>query len=160
MDLRASVTKSSTIRPCSVDDVYPLASLSASPWEAHYRSQLQNIEHLRNTGSFPGGSVVKNLSANTGAIGDASLIPASGRSPRGGNGNSLIAWRILWTEEPGGLWSLGLQRVGHDQSDLACTHRQETQHCTSRALGRAVTEAPLRTQLWKLWEPSDMLNLH
>ena len=38
-----------------------------------------------------------------------------------------IVWRILWTEEPGGLWSLGLQRVGHDQSDLACMHRQETQ---------------------------------
>ena len=33
-----------------------------------------------------------------------------------------IVWRILWTEEPGGLWSLGLQRVGHDQSDLACIH--------------------------------------
>ena len=72
-----------------------------------------------------------------------------------------IVWRILWTEEPGGLWSLGLQRVGHDQSDLACMHRQETQSVVHlSALGRVVTEAPLRTQLWKLWEPSDMLNLH
>ena len=28
--------------------------------------------------------------------------------------SSIFAWRILWTEEPGGLLSLGLQRVGHD----------------------------------------------
>ena len=27
---------------------------------------------------------------------------------------SIIAWRIPWTEEPGGLQSLRLQRVGHD----------------------------------------------
>ena len=27
---------------------------------------------------------------------------------------SIPAWRIPWTEEPGGLWSLGSQRVGHD----------------------------------------------
>ena len=25
---------------------------------------------------------------------------------------SILAWRILWTEEPGGLQSIGLQRVG------------------------------------------------
>ena len=33
-----------------------------------------------------------------------------------GNGNPLstLAWRILWTEEPGGLQSMGSQRVGHD----------------------------------------------
>ena len=27
---------------------------------------------------------------------------------------SLLAWRIPWTEEPGRLQSIGLQRVGHD----------------------------------------------
>ena len=27
--------------------------------------------------------------------------------------SSILAWRIPWTEEPGGLQSLGLQRVGH-----------------------------------------------
>jgi len=26
----------------------------------------------------------------------------------------ILAWRIPWTEEPGGLQSIGLQRVGHD----------------------------------------------
>ena len=28
--------------------------------------------------------------------------------------SSVLAWRISWTEEPGGLQSKGLQRVGHD----------------------------------------------
>ena len=28
--------------------------------------------------------------------------------------SSTLAWRILWTEEPGGLQSMGFQRVGHD----------------------------------------------
>ena len=28
--------------------------------------------------------------------------------------SSILAWRSPWTEEPGGLQSIGLQRVGHD----------------------------------------------
>ena len=28
--------------------------------------------------------------------------------------SSMLAWRIPWTEEPGGLQSMVLQRVGHD----------------------------------------------
>ena len=36
--------------------------------------------------------------------------------------SSILAWRIPWTEEPGGLQSIGSQRVGHDGRDLACTH--------------------------------------
>ena len=28
--------------------------------------------------------------------------------------SSMLAWRIPWTEESGGLRSMGLQRVGHD----------------------------------------------
>ena len=28
--------------------------------------------------------------------------------------SSVLAWRILWTEEPGRLQSIGSQRVGHD----------------------------------------------
>ena len=33
--------------------------------------------------------------------------------------SSTLAWKILWTEEPGGLQSMGLLRVGHDWCDLA-----------------------------------------
>jgi len=28
--------------------------------------------------------------------------------------SSILAWRIPWTEEPGGLQSMGLQKVRHD----------------------------------------------
>ena len=30
--------------------------------------------------------------------------------------SSILAWRIPWTEKPGGLYSMGLQRVGQDVS--------------------------------------------
>jgi len=63
--------------------------------------------------AFPGGSVVKNSPANAG---DRGLIPGSGRSPedRMATHSSVLAWRIPWTEEPGGLQSMGSQRVGHN----------------------------------------------
>ena len=35
---------------------------------------------------------------------------------------SILAWRIPWTEEPGGLQSMGSQRVGHDR--VTNTHTQ------------------------------------
>ena len=54
----------------------------------------------------------KNLPANTG---DVELLLGLGRSPGGGHGNSsILAWTIPWTEEPSGLQSVGLHRVGHD----------------------------------------------
>ena len=46
--------------------------------------------------------------------------PGLGRSPGGGHHSPLqCSWRIPWTEEPGGLQFVGLQRVGHDWGDLA-----------------------------------------
>ena len=64
---------------------------------------------------LPGGSEVKNPPANIGAAGDVGLIPVSGRSPRGGNGNPLqySRWEVRWTEGPGRLQSMGSQRVRH-----------------------------------------------
>ena len=57
--------------------------------------------------------MVKNPPASAG---DACLISGLGRSPEEENANPLyiLAWRIPWTEEPGRLQSMGLQRVGHD----------------------------------------------
>ena len=47
-------------------------------------------------------------------------IPGWERSPGVGNGtpSSTLDWKILWTEEPSGLQSMGPQRAGHDS---ACT---------------------------------------
>ena len=33
--------------------------------------------------------------------------------------SGILAWRIPWTEDPGGLQSIGSHRVGHDEGDLA-----------------------------------------
>ena len=65
---------------------------------------------------FPGGSVVENPPASARDAEDMGLIPGSGRSPGEGNGNPLqySCLENLWTEEPGGLQSMGLQIVGHD----------------------------------------------
>ena len=39
--------------------------------------------------------------------------------------SSILAWEILWTEEPGGLQSMGLQRVGHtEQLSMYFLHRE------------------------------------
>ena len=62
---------------------------------------------------FPGGSVVKNLTASAGDMG---LIPDPGRSPLEedmATNSSILAWRTPWTEETGGVQSMGLQRVRH-----------------------------------------------
>jgi len=39
--------------------------------------------------------------------------------------SSILSWRIPWTEEPGGLQSMGSQRVGHNR---APTHAQFTNY--------------------------------
>ena len=44
--------------------------------------------------------------------------------------SSVLAYRVLWTEEPGGLLSMGSHRVGHDWSDLACMHALEKEMTT------------------------------
>ena len=40
--------------------------------------------------------------------------------------SSILAWEIPWTEEPGGLQSMGLQWVGHDWATDAYTHMRAT----------------------------------
>ena len=58
--------------------------------------------------------MVKNLPANAGHVGEAGLIPGSEDPMKKemATYSSILAWEISWTEEPGGLQSTGLQRVG------------------------------------------------
>ena len=80
------------------------------------------------------------LSAIAGDLKEAGLIPGSGRSPGGGSGNPLqpLAWRIPWTEEPGGLQSTGSQRAGHDRS--ASVHACTRQLCHVFAPGKGISD--------------------
>ena len=52
----------------------------------------------------------------TSNAGDLGLIPGSGRSleKEMASHSSTVAWTIPWMEEPGGLQSIGSQRVGQD----------------------------------------------
>ena len=72
--------------------------------------------------------MVKNLPTDVGDTRDGGLIPGLGRSSGRGRGNplqdsletemathsSILAGRTPWTEEAGGLQSMGSQRVGHN----------------------------------------------
>ena len=60
--------------------------------------------------------VLKNQLANIGDVRDVDSIPGLGRPPEKGMAthSSILAWRIPWTAEPGGLQSRELQRVRHD----------------------------------------------
>ena len=83
---------------------------------------ILNIYIYTNGVGFPEGAVVKNPPAYVGASRDAGLIPGSGRSPGGGNGNPLqcsCPWRIPWTEAPGGMQPVGPQSV---RCDLGIAH--------------------------------------
>ena len=60
--------------------------------------------------------MAKNPPASAGDVRDVGSIPGSGRSLEEGMAtySSVLAWRIPLTEEPGGLQSMGSQKVGHD----------------------------------------------
>ena len=62
---------------------------------------------------FPGGSAVKNPPAM-----QETQVRSLGQEDPLEQGmathSSILAWRIPWTEEPGGLQSMVSQRVGHD----------------------------------------------
>ena len=60
------------------------------PSEAPENFMFLLISGLLSNCGFPDGSVVKNLPANAGDTRDAGLIPWSGRSPGGGNGNPVF----------------------------------------------------------------------
>ena len=81
---------------------------------------LIHLSSYRDTGDFPGGSVCKESAHDAGVLG---LIPGLGRSPEGGHAthSSILAWRIPWTVKPGGLQSMGSQRVGHNWATMHST---------------------------------------
>ena len=90
---------------------------------------------------FPGDSVVKNLPASTWEVVDVSSIPRSGISLEKGMVThfSILSWRILWTEEPGRLQSIGSQRVWRNLATTAKTNRYKQ------------VKQVTRTRVWKEW---------
>ena len=70
--------------------------------------------------------VVKNLPAKARDVRGVGVIPGWEDPLEKGMAIpcSILTWRILWTQEPGGLQSVGSQRVEHDWKDLVCVHRK------------------------------------
>ena len=71
------------------------------------------VSCLKSSICFPGGSEVKVSACNV-ETWVQSLGWEDPLEKEMATHSSILAWRIPWTEEPGGLQSTGLQRVGHD----------------------------------------------
>ena len=94
---------------------------SLRPCTAKKKETFKSNEHVWASQVVP---VIKSLPANAGdgrdtglSLGQEDRAPGEGMAPH----SSILAWRISGTQELGGLQSMGLQRVGHDWSDLAHT---------------------------------------
>ena len=75
---------------------------------------MWKINNYNNSRGFPGGSVVK----NSPAVQETQVQSLGWEDPLEegmATHSSIPAWRIPWTEEPGGLQSMGSQRVGHTE---------------------------------------------
>ena len=79
---------------------------------------------------FPGGAVVKDLPANAGDVGSTPgqkdpLEKGMAARP------SILVWRSPWTEDPGRLQSMELQRVRHDgATSLSLLYKPSYKLCT------------------------------
>ena len=95
----------------------------------HVHGLIQPYSSIRNQGlrmlkASQAALVVKNPPENAGYIRGTGSIPGLGRLPGVGPGNPLqySCLENPWTEEPGGLQTMGSQRVRCDWSNLAHAH--------------------------------------
>ena len=88
------------------------------------------VLYLKLTFGFGWASLVAQTIKNTPAMQEMQVRSLGGEDPlekEMATHSSILAWRILWTEEPGGLQSKGLQRVGHDWAtslSLSLSHHE------------------------------------
>ena len=70
----------------------------------------------RHLGCFHVLAIVNTVAVNVGVHVSFSIMVSLGYTVEWelATHSSILAWRILWMEEPGGLQSMGLQGVGHD----------------------------------------------
>ena len=73
------------------------------------------MSNIKDSGGFPGGSVVKNLPANAGDARDMGSIPGLGRSSAGGNGTPL-QYSCLGNPTDRGAWWAIVHGVAKSQT--------------------------------------------
>ena len=89
----------------------PISTAPVGGWPGHLRHSEKLISGDR---ASLAAQMVKNLpemqETQVGSLGQADSLE-KGMATH----SSILAWRIPWTEEPGGLWSMGSQRAGHQR---------------------------------------------
>ena len=87
-------------------------------WQHPGKAVLLLLSFSTDVQGFPGGTRLKNQPAKAGDIRDVGLIPGSGRSPRGGHGNSL---QYSWLENlmDRGAWEATVHGVTESQTRLS-----------------------------------------
>ena len=86
------------------------------------------------------GTMVKNLPANEGGPGDTGRRPPRPPEEEMANHPRILAWEIPWTEEPGRLQSMGLERIGPDR----------TEHTGMKDLSDKYRNNPVASEVLKL----------
>ena len=82
--------------------------------------EFTNCTFIFHFGGLPGWLMIKNPHANARDTGDTVLIPGSGRSPGGGNGNPL-QYSCLENSMDKGVWQAAVHGVAKNQTRLS-TH--------------------------------------
>ena len=94
---------------------------TACVYSHHVQEEARRFSPTAVLHGFPGGSEVKALPAMQ-ETWVRSLCREDSLEKEMATHSSILAWRIPWTDEPGGLQSMGSQRVGHD------TYHQQSEH--------------------------------
>ncbi|CAI9174690.1 unnamed protein product [Rangifer tarandus platyrhynchus] len=116
-----SSSSSGGVQGCQCSDLFLLTTSISynllAKWNCKHGMEIQIFKTLLM--GFPDGSVVKNLPANAGDTGDASLVTGSGRclEEEMAAHSSILAGKIPWTEEPGGLQPMRSQKCQTRLSD-------------------------------------------
>ena len=116
---------------------------SCTSWSAGCNCPIHSTSYLRKIWlyywnliwylkGFPGGSAVKNLPVMQ-EIWVRSLGGEDPLEEDTATHSSILAWRILWTEEPSELQSMGSQRVRHNWSDQVCARARAHTHTISKS---------------------------
>ena len=107
-------------------------SLGKNTGVGYHTQYVLNLKVL-STGASQVAQVVKNLPAHAGAAGETGLIPGSGRSPGGGNGNSL-QYSCLENPMDRGAWWATVHGVATESGTAEATgqaHASSNMCCTS-----------------------------
>ena len=85
-------------------------------WVVTFERKVWGWIYYRHVETFPSDTSGKESASNAEDKREVVSIPGSGRSleKKIATISSILAWKIPWSEEPGGLQSMGSQRVRHD----------------------------------------------